>query len=65
MMGVSKAQDIATEIMHDIFSDMDIVEFYMDDISCSSNSWEEHLGLLTICPAQTPNLVSLSLPISP
>ena len=45
-MGVRKAPDIATEIMHNIFSDMDNVEFYMDDISCFSNSWEEHLGLL-------------------
>ena len=45
-MGVSKVPDIATELVHDIFSDMDNVEFYMDDIGCFSNSWEEHLGLL-------------------
>ena len=45
-MGVSEAPDIATEIMHIIFSDMDNVEFHMDDISCFSDSWEEHLGLL-------------------
>ena len=44
--GVSKAPYIATEIMHDIFSDMDDVEFYMDDIRSFSNSWEEHLALL-------------------
>ena len=45
-MGISEAPDIATEIMHDSFSDMDNVEFYMDDISCFSNSWKEHLALL-------------------
>ena len=57
--------DIATEIMHNIFSDMDNVEFYMDDISCFSNSWEEHLGLLeevlhcleSILIQQTPTIL--------
>ena len=46
LMGVSKAPDIATEIMHDIFSDMDNVEFYMDNIGFFSNSWKGHLALL-------------------
>ena len=45
-MGVSKAPDIATEIMHDTFADMEDVEFYMDDIGCFSNSWDTHLHLL-------------------
>ena len=47
-MGVSEAPDIATEIMHDTFADMTDVEFYMDDIGCFSDSWEEHLQLLKI-----------------
>ena len=45
-MRVSKASDIATEIMHDIFFDMNDVEFYMDDIGCFSGSWKQHLHLL-------------------
>ena len=45
-MGVSEAPDIATEIMHDICADMEDVEFYMDDIGCFSDSWDEHLQLL-------------------
>ena len=46
LMGVSEAPDIATEIMHDTFTDMEEVEFYMDDIGCFSNSWDKHLQLL-------------------
>ena len=46
LMGVSEAQDIATEIMHDTFTDMEDVEFYMDDIGCFSNSWDKHVQLL-------------------
>ena len=45
-MGVSKAPDIATKIMHDTFADMGDVEFYMDDIGCFSDSWDKHLQLL-------------------
>ena len=47
-MGVSEAPDIATEIMHDTFADMDDVEFYMDDIGCFSDSWNEHLQQIKI-----------------
>ena len=46
LMGVSEAPDIATEIMHDTFTDMEDVEFYMDDIGCFSDSWDNHLHLL-------------------
>ena len=42
-MGVSEAPDISTEIMHNIFSDMDDLQFYMDDIGCFSNSWKEQV----------------------
>ena len=45
-MGVSEAPDIATEIMHDTFANMEDVEFYMDDIGCFSDSWDKHLQLL-------------------
>ena len=45
-MGVSEAPDIATEIMHNTFADKEDVEFYMDDIGCFSDSWDNHLHLL-------------------
>ena len=45
---ITEAPDIATEIMHDTFADMNDVEFYMDDIGCFSDSWKEHLQLLKI-----------------
>ena len=45
-MGVSKTPDIATVIMHNTFADIEDVEFYMDDIGCFSDSWDNHLHLL-------------------
>ena len=45
-MGASEAPDIASELMHNIFADMNNVEFYLDDIGCFSSLWEEHLALL-------------------
>ena len=45
-MGVSKAPDIATEIMHEIFMDMTHVKFYMHDIGCFSTLWKDHMALL-------------------
>ena len=39
-MGVSKAPDIAP------CANMEDVEFYMDDIGCFSDSWNEHLQIL-------------------
>ena len=45
-MGVSEAPVITTEIMHDTFADMEDFEFYMDDIGCFRDSWDEHLQVL-------------------
>ena len=61
-MGVSKAPDIATEIMHDTFADMEDVEFYMDNIGCFSDSWNEHLQLLKTV---LQRLQSVGLTINP
>ena len=45
-MGVSESPDISTEIMHEVLNGIEDIEFYMEDIGCSSNSWANHLILL-------------------
>lgn len=47
-MGVKQSPDIAQEIMESIFKDIiHAIEVYIDDVGCFSNSWEEHMQLLT------------------
>ena len=44
-MGVSESPDISTEIMTQVLDGLD-VDFYMDDISVLSETWDEHIELL-------------------
>ena len=47
-MGVKQSPDFCQEIMEDVLSDFsDHVEVYIDDIGIFSNSWEEHVDILS------------------
>ena len=45
-MGISCAPDMCQEIMENLFSAIEDAEFFINDIGCFSNSWEQHLLLL-------------------
>ena len=44
-MGISESPDISTEIMTQVLDGHD-VDFYMDDITILSETWDEHIELL-------------------
>ena len=44
-MGISERPDISTEIMTQVLDGLD-VDFYMDDITILSETWDEHIDLL-------------------
>ena len=47
-MGVKQSSDIAQEVMENLFSDLDNVEVYIDDIGCFSSSFANHICTLDI-----------------
>jgi putative transposase len=48
-MGIKNSPDIFQSIMNEIFSDLDYVQCYIDDILITSNStFEDHLEKLDI-----------------
>jgi hypothetical protein len=46
-MGLKYSPDIAQEVMKNIFCDVSNAEVYIDDIGAFSNSWEEHMALIS------------------
>ncbi len=46
-MGLKCSPDFAQEVMENIFRDVEDVEVYIDDICTFSNSWEEHMTLIS------------------
>ena len=45
--GLKCSPDFAQEVMESIFCDVEDAEVYSDDIGAFSNSWEEHMALLS------------------
>ena len=45
-MGLKCSPDFAQEVMEGIFSDMEDVDVYIDDVGVFSNSWEDHVKVL-------------------
>ncbi len=46
-MGLKSSPDFAQEVMENIFRDVAEVDIYIDDIGIFSDSWEQHLTVLT------------------
>jgi hypothetical protein len=46
-MGLKCSPDYAQEVMENIFRDVTNAEVYIDDIGAFSNSWEEHMTLVS------------------
>jgi hypothetical protein len=46
-MGLKCSSDFAQEVMESIFHQVEDAEVYIDDIGAFSNSWEEHIALLS------------------
>ena len=45
-MGLKCSPDFAQEVMEGIFSDMEDIDVYIDDVGVFSNSWEDHVKVL-------------------
>ncbi len=46
-MELKCSPDFAQEVMENIFQEVEDAEVYIDDIGAFSNSWEEHMALLS------------------
>jgi hypothetical protein len=46
-MGLKCSPDYAQKIMENIFHDVNDAEVYINDIGAFSNSWEEHMTLIS------------------
>ncbi len=46
-MGLKCSPDFAQEVMENIFQEVEDAEVYIDGIGAPSNSWEEHMALLS------------------
>ncbi len=47
-MGLKCSPEYAQEVMENIFRDVNDAEVYIDDIGAFSNSWDEHMTLISI-----------------
>ncbi len=47
-MGLKCSPDYAQEVMENIFCDVTDSEVYINDIGAFSNSWEEHMTLISM-----------------
>ena len=45
--GLKCPPDFSQEVMENIFCDVEDAEVYIDDIGAFSNSWEEHMALIS------------------
>jgi hypothetical protein len=46
-MGLKRSPDFAQKVMKNFFREVQDAEVYIDDIGAFSNSWEEHMALLS------------------
>ncbi len=46
-MGLKCSPDFTQEVMENIFQEVEDAEVFIDDIGAFSNSWEEHMALLS------------------
>ena len=46
-MGLKWSPDYAQEVMENIFCNVTDADVYIDDIGAFSNSWEEHMTLIS------------------
>ena len=47
-MGISTSPDIAHENMERVLALIEDIEIYIDDITCFSNAWRDHMNLLKV-----------------
>ena len=46
-MGLKFSHNLSQEVMENIFHDVEDAEVYIDNIGVFSNSWEEHMAILS------------------